>query len=177
MVFTAVYIIFLGIWSQSIIYDVVPINGPTVGILYPMAVLFVTTIIGGCLYILKKPLGWIICSGLLTFILLTALAGVIFCMTSAMLTLVLTIGLILQILVFGAAIYLFFVPTMRSQFFTCADNKVGNLVSLAVGTAIVIGGLVLFPQLSRIAKPAVIVIVLGTIVLGIRWIMNINKPH
>ena len=32
-------------------------------------------------------------------------------------------------------------------------------------------------KLSRIVKPTVLTIALGTVVLGIRWIMNINKHH
>lgn len=48
---------------------------------------------------------------------------------------------------------------------------------MTVGTAIVIGGITLFPKLSRIVKPTVLTIALGTVVLGIRWIMNINKHH
>lgn len=66
---------------------------------------------------------------------------------------------------------------MRDQFFAAEDYKIGNLIAMTVGTAIVIGGITLFPKLSRIVKPTVLTIALGTVVLGIRWIMNINKHH
>lgn len=177
MVFMTVYVIFFGLWAEAIINDSLPINGPSVNVLYPLAVLTLTAVAGLCLYAYKKTWGWTVCAGFLTFFLVLTLAGTFFCMTADMLTPDLVIGMILQILALGASVWLFFTSPMRDQFFAAEDYRIGNLIAMTVGTAIVIGGITLFPKLSRIVKPTVLTIALGTVVLGIRWIMNINKHH
>lgn len=54
MVFMTVYVIFFGLWAEAIINDSLPINGPSVNVLYPLAVLTLTAVAGLCLYAYKK---------------------------------------------------------------------------------------------------------------------------
>lgn len=57
MVFMTVYVIFFGLWAEAIINDSLPINGPSVNVLYPLAVLTLTAVAGLCLYAYKKTWG------------------------------------------------------------------------------------------------------------------------
>lgn len=146
---------------------------------YPISVLTIASIAGLVLYIRKKVLGWILCCGYSAFMFVgTFIAYYAFQQIGIYLgesTSDLLAPAIIQGTLYAAAVRLFFTRQIRFSFFDSEQAKLSDAIPAVIVAALAIGILVFMPILEKLVKTHYVVILFGTMLLALRWVINQSK--
>lgn len=148
-------------------------------LLYPASVLTIASIAGLVLYIRKKVLGWILCCGYSAFMFVgTFIAYYAFQQIGIYLgesTSDLLAPAIIQGMLYAAAVWLFLTRQIRFSFFDSEQAKLSDAIPAVIVAALAIGILVFMPILVKLVKTHYVVILFGTMLLALRWVINQSK--
>lgn len=178
----AIVVLFFGI---SMLNSDPEISGNGYGwsqLLFPVLGLVGVPIAGLVLYVQKKTLGWILCGGYSVF--MVAFAFLVSCVFFGALeeislledgVIISWVDILTVILILGvlcAIVWLFLSRQVRSVFPGTGQAGLSDVIPAIIVTAILIGIIIFLPRLLNFLKDYHLVIIIFTILLALRWLIN-----
>lgn len=178
----AIVVLFFGI---SMLNSDPEISGNGYGwsqLLFPVLGLVGVPIAGLVLYVQKKTLGWILCGGysvfmvafafLVSYVFFGALEEISLLEDGVIISWVDILTVILILGVLCAIVWLFLSRQVRSVFPGTGQAGLSDVIPAVIVTAILIGIIIFLPRLLNFLKDYHLVIIIFTILLALRWLIN-----